>query len=438
MSDDLKVFKPKISNIDSVNNTLNFVLSGDNEYGLDKSLVNAIRRILLTDIPTIGFNLTETGENSDLIMVTNNSSLHNEMLSHRIALIRLYLKPENYMKNHLFECKIKHDTIEPFKFITMNDVNIYPLKSGFLERLDHYFDESYDMSHEDSKILKEQLNTVNIENYDLKKPFSQKEKDKIFRPFEFRGNLHYSMITELKTTNTDDIHQEIHFYGSPSVGYGYQDAKFQGVSQSTYSFEIDEQLVESVLKEKIQIEGIETNNQQDYERKFRLAESERYFYRDDYGEPNRYNFSIKSNHYYDSETLFKKSIEILIEKCETLKLELIEYLKENKSKLSVKKVKEFIYHYEVLNESHTLGNLIQSYITRKYINDDTIINLFGYKKPHPLEDKILFIVSMNPKHKIATQDEVSRIQNITEFILQCLNEILNDLRILYKISEKTF
>ena len=438
MSDDLKVFKPKISNIDSVNNTLNFVLSGDNEYGLDKSLVNAIRRILLTDIPTIGFNLTETGENSDLIMVTNNSSLHNEMLSHRIALIPLYLKPENYMKNHLFECKIKHDTIEPFKFITMNDVNIYPLKSGFLERLDHYFDESYDMSHEDSKILKEQLNTVNIENYDLKKPFSQKEKDKIFRPFEFRGNLHYSMITELKTTNTDDIHQEIHFYGSPSVGYGYQDAKFQGVSQSTYSFEIDEQLVESVLKEKIQIEGIETNNQQDYERKFRLAESERYFYRDDYGEPNRYNFAIKSNHYYDSETLFKKSIEILIEKCESLKLEFIEYLKENKSKISVDKVKEFIYHYEVLNESHTLGNLIQSHITRKSINDDTIINLFGYKKPHPLEDKILFIVSMNPKHKIATQDEVSRIQNITEFILQCLNEILNDLRILYKISEKTF
>ena len=438
MSDDLKVFKPKISNIDSVNNTLNFVLSGDNEYGLDKSLVNAIRRILLTDIPTIGFNLTETGENSDLIMVTNNSSLHNEMLSHRIALIPLYLKPENYMKNHLFECKIKHDTIEPFKFITMNDVNIYPLKSGFLERLDHYFDESYDMSHEDSKILKEQLNIVNIENYDLKKPFSQKEKDKIFHPFEFRGNFHYSMITELKSTNTEDIHQEIHFYGSPSVGYGYQDAKFQAVSQATYSFEIDEQLVNSVLKEKIQIEGIEKEDQQDYERKFRLAESERYFYRDDYGEPNRYNFAIKSNHYYDSETLFKKSIEILIEKCESLKLELIEYLKENKSKISVDKVKEFIYHYEVLNESHTLGNLIQSHITRKSINDDTIINLFGYKKPHPLEDKILFIVSMNPKHKISKSDEVIRIQNITEFILQCLNEILNDLRILYKVSEKTF
>ena len=66
--------------------------------------------------------------------------------------------------------------------------------------------------------------------------------------------------------NTEDIHQEIHFYGSPSVGYGYQDAKFQGVSQATYSFEIDEQLVDSVLKEKIKIEGIENDDKKDYKK----------------------------------------------------------------------------------------------------------------------------------------------------------------------------
>ena len=91
MSDDLKIFKPKISNVESINGELRFVLSGNKDYGFDKSLVNAIRRVLLTDIPTVGFKLTETGENNDLIMVTNNSSLHNEMLSHRIAIITLYL-----------------------------------------------------------------------------------------------------------------------------------------------------------------------------------------------------------------------------------------------------------------------------------------------------------------------------------------------------------
>ncbi len=438
MSDDLKVFKPKISDIENTNGELRFNLSGDDDYGFDKSLVNALRRVLLTDIPTVGFNLTETGENNDLIMVTNNSSLHNEMLLHRIALIPLYLNPENYMKHHLFECRVKHDSGEPFKFITMNDISIYPLKSGFLERLDHYYDESYEMSPEDEKILKEQLSSVNIDNYDLKKPLSQKEKDKIIRPFKFRDNIHYSLITELKTTNTEDTHQEIHFYGSPSIGYGYHDAKFQGVSQSTYSFEIDESLVESSLKERMELEDIEKEDQEEYEIKFRLSESERYFYRDNYGEANRFNFTIKSTHYYDSETLFKKSIEILIGKCESLKLEFIELLKENQSRISIDKIKEYIYHYEIFNESHTLGNLIQSHIMRRSIKDDSIINLFGYKKPHPLEDKILLIVSMNPNHKLSQTDEVNKVQNITTFILECLDEILNDLRILYKVSEKIF
>ena len=55
MSDDLKVFKPKISDIENTNGELRFNLSGDDDYGFDKSLVNALRRVLLTDIPTVGF-----------------------------------------------------------------------------------------------------------------------------------------------------------------------------------------------------------------------------------------------------------------------------------------------------------------------------------------------------------------------------------------------
>jgi len=434
----MKVFKPSISNVESVNGELRFILSGDDEYGFDKSLANALRRVLLTDIPTVGFVLNPDGENNDLTMTTNNSSLHNEMLAHRIALIPLYLNPENYMRNHLFECKVKHDSVEPFKFITSNDVEIYPLKSGFQERLDHYYDDSYDMSPEDERIIVEQLSETNPENYDLGKPFSQKEKDKIFRPYKFRGNTHYCMITELKSTNTEDTYQEIQFYGSPTVGYGHQDAKFQGVSQSTYSFEIDESLVTSVLKERLQVEGIEKDDKETYERKFRLAESERYFHRDTYGEPNRYNFAIKSNHYYDSETLFKKSVDLLIQQCENLKLEFIELLKDNVSRVSVEQNKEYIYHYEVEGESHTLGNLIQSHVMRRSVTDETLVNLCGYKKPHPLEDKILFIVSLDPTHKLAKGDEVSKVLGATGFILDQIDEIVNDLRMLMKVSEKTF
>jgi len=438
MTEELKKFQPKITDVENVDGELRFVISGDDDYGFDKSLANAIRRVLLTDIPTVGFNLYQDGENNDLIMTVNNSSLHNEMLLHRIALMPLYINPINYMKNHLFMCKVKHEGVEPFKFVSMNDVEIYPLKSGFQERIDHYFDESYDMSPDDERVLKEQLSTVNIDNYDLKKPLSQKKKDEIYRPFKFRGNTHYCLITELKTTNTEDTYQEIQFYGSPSVGFGYQDAKFQGVSQATYSFQIDETMVNEVLKNKISKEDILEEERESYERKFRLSESERYFYRDNTGEANSYNFSIKSNHYFDSEYLFKMSIDILIQKCENLKLEFIQFLKEETSRVSVENDKEYIYRYEVEGESHTLGNLIQSHMMRYSVNDESIIHLIGYKKPHPLEDKILFIVSMNKAHKLASADEVVKTQNITTYILECMDEILKDLRVLYKISDKTF
>ena len=45
---------------------------------------------------------------------------------------------------------------------------------------------------------------------------------------------------------------------------------------------------------------------------------------------------------------------------------------------------------------------------------------------------------MNIKHKLAKEDEINKIQNITTFLLECIDNILNDLRILYKVSEKTF
>ena len=71
----------------------------------------------------------------------------------------------------------------------------------------------------------------------------------------------------------------------------------------------------------------------------------------------------------------------------------IPLLKENPSRVSFEQIKELIYHYAVEGESHTVGNLLQSHIMRRK-SEDSLVNLCGYKKPHPLEDKILFIVSL--------------------------------------------
>ena len=48
-------FSVSISTLESKKGTLEFTLEGTDEYGLDKSIVNSLRRTLLSEIPCVGF-----------------------------------------------------------------------------------------------------------------------------------------------------------------------------------------------------------------------------------------------------------------------------------------------------------------------------------------------------------------------------------------------
>ncbi len=421
-------FKPNISNISFEKEELKFVLSGSDNYGLDKSIVNGIRRSLLTDIPSIAFRTEENLNNKDIHIVTNTTSIHNEMLLQRISLIPLYIDPEKYMKNYLFELKVVHDGKNPFQFVTTNDMNIYPLKSEIQKRIDNF-------EEEDAEELDTLLNSINHENYDMNNPLSQKRKDEILRPFQFRGKTNYILITELKNTNSEDLKQELHFFGSPSVSTGKENARFQPVSCATYSFLKDDSLIDSILKERIQVENVSQEDIDSFTTKFMLAESERYYCRDFENEPHKYNFTIKSVHQYDPVKLFKQSITLLMEKLVSLKLSLIALLKNEDTCVSSLKVNDFLYHYTINDEGHTIGNIIQSHISRRSINDKSMIQLCGYKKPHPLEESLKLILSLNPKHKIMKETEQNKFMMITNFLMEELETIRQEFKLIVEACD---
>ena len=62
---------------------------------VDVSLVNALRRIILSEYPTVAFN-TDDYLNSDLKVEENTSFLHNEMLLHRISLVPIHADPTDW------------------------------------------------------------------------------------------------------------------------------------------------------------------------------------------------------------------------------------------------------------------------------------------------------------------------------------------------------
>ena len=384
----------------STKNEIIFDIHGNFEKGLDKSIINSLRRVLLSSIPTVAFRTNI--DNTDLIVKKNESSLHNEFLTDRISLIPLYINPLNYQKQYLFHLKVENSDVEPLTTITTNDFDIYPLKKS---------------------INPEELDIIDVNDYDKDNKLSQKEKNEIFRPFKFKGKENHCIITELKSTNSS-IKQELDIYGVPSVSYGYEDAKWQAVSRSTYLFKRDDDLFEKVFQDKVKLNNIVKSNQKKYRKELWISESERYFHRDKDMEPYWYTFNIDSTHFMGPKELFILSNQIIIEHLEKMIEEFPKLSTGEKTILSLEEENDGIYKIHVNGSDDTFGNIIQCYISRYMIDDKSIISICGYKKKHPLEDIITFTVSLNRNNKIYQLNKPQQVVSIIEFFNEACNNLI--------------
>lgn len=401
-------------------NELTFEIKGDNELGLPVSIVNSLRRVLLSQIPTVAFR-TER-ESNDINIVTNNTSLHNEYISHRISLIPLYINPENYAKNYLFELKVKNKDDKPFQNVTSEDFNIYPIKDDVLQKAI------------DSQTI-DLLDNISKENYQMDKPLNKKQKDEIIRPFEFKGQKNYCLITEFKSNNSSENVEEMELFGSPSLSIALENTKWQAVSCASYSYKKDDDLFQNVLKEKIIINNIEDKDIKDYANDLYISESERYFNRDKHGNPNWFVFKLTSQHYLPSDKLFIQSNEIMKEILQEVIDEFDKFRKQEDSLINIFNNQENIFKITLEGYDDTIGNIIQSFITNYLINDTYIFNVCGYKKTHPLETKLLFTVSINPN---STKILSSKIEEKIYAICDAFIDVNQNLIQIYDNISKLF
>ena len=76
---------PKIKILSIAPHHISFILSET-----DTSMANAIRRIMIAEVPTLAVDLVEYSENS--------SVLNDEYIAHRLGLIPIRFTPEGSMK----------------------------------------------------------------------------------------------------------------------------------------------------------------------------------------------------------------------------------------------------------------------------------------------------------------------------------------------------
>ncbi len=399
-------FTVDISNTELKDNTLNFHIAGSAEYGLDKSIINSIRRTLISEIPCVAFRVEE-GTPKDLIMEVNNSSLHNEFLLHRLSMIPLYINPETYENQYLFYLNVKHESAHPFRFVTTDDIQIFPLKEGV-----------------------EVSESIDLDNYDMKKPLSKQEHKQIFTPFVFRGKEYPILITELKSTNTEDIYQELICYGRPSVSDGREHARWKCCSDAMYTFLPNEELFMKIANDKAGIKKIIDDDERDkFIESLRISEGERYFYRDIFNEPNQYTFTITSIHDSSNKDLFLKSLEIMQDKLELIKQHFINTTIGGDTSIIIEPhVNENNYHFKICGQNDTLGNVLQSHIVNKYTDKESLISFCAYKKSHPLEEYISLYLGLNPSSEIFGKSEEMKMNAIVKF----MDEVIEDLLSIYK------
>ena len=181
---------------------------------VDVSIVNSLRRIILSEIPCPAFYFdTYDQENKHIIILKNTNVLHNEFLSHRISLIPLYFDKEQ------------------------------------IENFDKYADYKFVINKKNTSNDVISITTHDFEIYDesgAKKPDS-------FREYIFpKNNIteDYIIITKLRPNLYDNTKgEELHVECKPSIGIAKQHARWSTVSQCAYFNTVDPILASEALKE---------------------------------------------------------------------------------------------------------------------------------------------------------------------------------------------
>lgn len=344
---------------------------------IDKSWANALRRIIISEVETFGFDINES-----IVINENTSKLHNEMIKHRISLIPLNIIDPNFDSNN-------------YKFVinksNSNSNQIINATSG------------------DFEIYKKNEKTKEwIINPDL--------KDKFFIKNELSD--HYIPIVPLGQDGTLEG-EKINIECFAVRRNALYNSSFSPVCKSIFTNSLDKEKCELVLEDIIK--DISDNYKKESKRKlFYNTEALEYYKKDEFNDPYEFDFEIESIGILSTKMIIQTAIGILINKLEKFRSNI------NNNAISFKRselVNYKAYDLKIPNENHTLGNLLQSYVYKYCIldNSDGELKYVAYDIPHPLEKITVLRLSL----KNDTYPEGKDIKIIKDLVITAVDRTID-------------
>jgi len=330
----LPKMNPSVSKVDNSNRVLSFTLSGVNV-----SLANAIRRIIISEIPTVVFRTTPYEKNR-VSIETNSTRMNNEILKQRISCIPIYITDEMEfpIEDYMVEVDKKNET-DNIQYVTTKDFRIKNIKTGA------YVDE--------------------------------KQRDQIFPPDTLTGD--YIELARLRPKVSENGVEQLKLTATFDYGTAKEDGAFNVTSTCSYAAAQDSsEKVRSKWNEKaaaMEKEGSTKDEIKMAEKDWYLLEAKRIIKDDEF------NFIVESVGPFNNMDIVYKSTQIMIKKLEKLKTDL-----EKKGSAMIKKSSSTITNcYDVIleGEDYTLGKAIEYFIYNKNYSGDKSVLYCGFIKPHP-------------------------------------------------------
>jgi DNA-directed RNA polymerase alpha subunit len=366
---------PLIELISEKDDTLQFTLSGVNV-----SLSNAIRRIILSEIPILVFKTSPYEQNKANILV-NTSRLNNEILKQRLSCIPIHIRDIDSfpLSNYQLEVNVENNT----------DTVMYVTTKDFL-----------------------------IKDLVVNKYLSEAKTREIFPPDDYTG--YYIDFVRLRPKLSDELPGEkVHLTCDFSISSAKDDSMFNVVSTCSYGFTPDLDKMDAELAKKKQAWKDEGKNEKeiDFEAKnWKLLDGLRIV------KPDSFDFTLKTVGIYSNSELLDTANSIMIQKLNDLdKLLETDELTIEPSKNTMSNCYDIILE----NEDYTLGKAVEYMLYTKFYEGTKVLSFCGFKKMHPHDSQsIIRLAYFQPSDPSV----------IKQHLKECIVELLK----IYQKMQKEF
>lgn len=365
---------PRISNLIEEDGTLKFTLTECN-----MSIANALRRIIVSDIPTFVFRTYPYSENKAEIR-HNTTRFHNEIIKQRLSCIPIHIQDMSFpYKDYVIELDIKNET-DNIIYVTTKDFKIKNIVT------EHYSSES--------------------------------EVRQIFPPCPITGD--YIEFARLQPKLSENIDGErLALRCALDIGTAGQDGAFNVISTCAYECTPDVEKANQAWTEKEKAFKKEEMSEEDIEfekKNWFILEAKRFYVE------NSYDFVVESVGVFDNMEILTKACDIMIKKCEAFMYDL-----EHGNVVIVPSETTLKNGFDITlkNEDYTLGKVIEFYLYQNNFIGDKSVSFCGFRKPHPHSvDSLIRIAFHNPIDVVGVS---GYLQGATDYAIQAYKQIMSQL-----------